>query len=198
MAIGPEHTLQLNACGMHKCGVVCSRQVVCIPETTWLYEYFGVGLLPALGLHRARCVVRRAPRLQHLGGARSIMARQVIVHLPRPDEVEPVDRLRTDRTAPPAEQSDVCGPTLESGAHALEGEGTHPEDHDVLVAPVHVLAVARQPAPHRAQEVNLAPQRQTAWHAEPSVGAHHHRAAAHLEGHRLCAAHADDVPAWRR
>ena len=181
--------MRASTVGSQYAGSVHSRY------TTWLYEYFGVGLLPAFGLHRARCVVRRAPRLQHLGGARSIMARQVVVHLPRPNEVEPVDRLRADRTAPPAEQSNVCGSPLESGAHALEGEGTHPEDYDTLVAPVHVLTVARKPAPHHAQEVGLAPQRQTTWYAEPPIGAHHNRAAANLKGSRRRAAHANDTPA---
>ena len=73
----------------------------------------------------------------------------------------------------------------------------YPAAYNALAAPAHVLAVASQPAPHCAQEIGFAWQRQAAWHTEPSVGTHHDRAAEHLKGCRFRAENAADAPACR-
>ena len=73
----------------------------------------------------------------------------------------------------------------------------YPAAYDALAPPAHVLAVARQPAPYRAQEIGFAWQRQAAWHTKPSVGTHHDRAAEHLKGCRRRAENAADAPACR-
>ena len=95
----------------------------------YMWLYLEEVLLPALGPHRARDIVRRSPRLQHFGVTGSGVAWQMVVHLPRPYEINPVDQLRADGAALPAKQSDVGGATLEGGAHILDGKGTHPQDH---------------------------------------------------------------------
>ena len=67
--------------------------------------------------------------MQHLSITHGVVARQMVAHLPWPYEVDPVDQLRADCAAPPAEQGHVCGAALEGGAHVLDGEGAHAEDH---------------------------------------------------------------------
>ena len=57
----------------------------------YMWLYLEEVLLPALGPHRARDIVCRPPRLQHFGVAGSGVAWQVVAHLPRPYEVNPVN-----------------------------------------------------------------------------------------------------------
>ena len=64
---------------------------------------FAEVLLPALGPYRARGIVRRPPRLQHLSVAGRVVAWKVVLQLPRPYEVDPVNQLRADGAALPAE-----------------------------------------------------------------------------------------------
>eukprot|EP00965_Chrysotila_dentata_P045385 1507960-Pleurochrysis_carterae.AAC.1 len=150
-----------------------------------------LALGPAFGPRRARIVVRLLPARKDDGIARSVALE---VGVPATHEVGPIDDLRADGAAPPAEHRRVRRAVLERGAHVLHSKGAHAKHHDARTRALQAVDVAREAAVDLAAEDALAVVGNVARTPEAAVGREDDRVGAQLERARV-APHAAQQPA---
>eukprot|EP00966_Prymnesium_polylepis_P074339 1725382-Prymnesium_polylepis.1 len=80
--------------------------------------------------------------------------------------------MRRDGAALAAQDGHVAGCALQRGAHDLDREGAHPQDHHGRLRARHLVGVAGEPTRNDALEARVG-HGQMAWRPEPTIRAEH-------------------------